>query len=221
MRYHYISLPLLVIAVNISGCSFIGKTVYQAKQPKVETESSITTWLSRNGISNKRVTAVEPASYLSALGFYGFHPMLFNRKGDFVSVGYNNDGRFCPKNVDEFLRTMKPGFERGDEHISNFLVYAIGKEADTAYPKLASFFSLSRSLDGRQSYSFTDYPAYDYTLVIPFSIFMGKTLQVKKMKTFLEAVSQNQHATINIILMNLDKQSWWGAEWINKINIEV
>ena len=204
-----------------SACSFIAKTVNHARKPKKETAESIVAWIEKQNIHCKNITTVAPSSFYNAIFLYGSGPMIFNKKGAFVSVGYNADVRFCPKGVDEFLISLYPGFEIGDEHLSNYLIRTVNNIEDTVYPRLHEVISFSRDLSGNDDTCFNDLNNYDYTLLLPFSIFMGNTIQVKKIKTFLKAVAQNQSARIKVVMVNFDKQEWWGEEWLKKINIEV
>lgn len=205
----------------MGGCSFVAKSVNNVKKPKVESAASIIKWLDDYNFKNRNVATIVPSSYYSAVLMYSQGPMLFNKKGEFVSVGYNYDGKFCPKGVDEFLKTLYPGFEKEDDNLSNYLLYITNGVQDTTYPSLQNISSFSRDVYGHAATSLMAQADTDYTLVLPFSIFMGHTSQVKKLRTFLNAVAQNQSARINIILLNYDKQLWWGEEWLNKISIEI
>jgi hypothetical protein len=144
-----LQIVVIVCLMCFTGCSFIAKTVNHARKPRVETPVTIINWLEKGGIYNKNIATVEPSSFYSAGSRYDRGPMLFNKKGDFVSVGHNYDGKFCPKGVDEFLRSLYPGFEKGDATIFNYLLYG-SNNSDTAYPKLSEVFSFSRGIDGAE-----------------------------------------------------------------------
>jgi hypothetical protein len=213
----------ITVVVNIvvfAGCSFIAKTVNHARKPRIERPVTIINWLEKAKIYNKNIATVEPSSFYLAFTRYNRGPMLFNKKGDFVSVGYNYNGKFCPKSVDEFLKSLYPGFEKGDPTLSNYLLYT-SNNSDTVYPKLEQVFKFSRDINGAEGFHLKQAGDVDYTLILPFSIYSGNTIQVKKLRTFLKAVGENRSARINIILLNFDKQQWWGAEWGKKINIYV
>jgi hypothetical protein len=207
-------------ACLLDGCSFIAKTVHHVKNPKIETAQSIKTWLQKEKISVEKILTVDPSRYFYVMSRYG-GPMLFNEKGNFVSVGYNSDPKFCPKGVKEFLSTLTPGFEKNDEHLFNYIAYRINNRPDTLYPTLNKVYSFARDLYGNEVFAPITFGSRNYTLVVPFTIFSGNTIQTSKMRAFINACRQNASAKIDIILVNFDKQEWWGKEWNEKIHIEV
>jgi hypothetical protein len=204
-----------------AACSFIAKTVNHVKKPKVETAQSIKAWLQKEKISSDKILTVDPSNFYHVFLLYGERPMLFNERGVFVSVGYNSDPKFCPKGVKEFLSTLTPGFEKNDEHLFNYIAYRINNRPDTLYPTLNKVYSFARDLYGNEVFAPITFGSRNYILVVPFTIFSGNTIQTSKMRAFINACRQNASAKIDIILVNFDKQEWWGKEWNEKIHIEV
>lgn len=215
---HLFSLMFLVF---FTACQFIAKTVYNGKRPKTETPVSIQNWLQKQHVPFEKVLAVAAEKYYYAGIHYNYGPMLFNNQGDFVSVGYNYDGKFCPKSVDQFLETLVPGFEKNDDQLSNYMIYSRNNIPDTIYPTLKEIYKFSRDLNGNLPADTFQKKKADYTLVIPFAIFLGNTIQTQRVRLFVNAAKRNTAARINIILLNFDKQEWWGEEWNKKINIVV
>jgi hypothetical protein len=50
---------------------------------------------------------------------------------------------------------------------------------------------------------------------------MGSTFQTHDIRKNTNAIKDNTKARIRIILVNFDKQEWWGSEWIDKIKLEI
>jgi hypothetical protein len=215
------SFLIVVFSCLFSGCSFIAKTVNHVKKPKVETPQSIKLWLQKEKISIDKIFTVDPSKFYHTFPFYNHGPKLFNEKGIFISVGYNSDTKFCPKGVKEFLSTLTPGFEKNDEHLFNYIAYNFNNRPDTLYPTLDKIYSFCKDLYGNEIIVPIVFGSRNYTLIIPFELFAGDTIQTSEIRKLINACRQNTSTKIDIILINFDKQEWWGKEWNEKIQLEV
>jgi hypothetical protein len=205
----------------LCACGFIAKTVNHVKKPKVETAQSIKAWLQKEKINSDKIFTVDPSNFYHLFLLYGNRAMLFNEKGEFVSVGYNSDTKFCPKGVKEFLSTLTPGFEKNNEHLFNYIAYRINNRPDTLFPTLNKVYSFSRDLYGNEVFMPITFGPRNYTLIISFTLFSGDTTQASRMRDLINACRQNPSAKIDIILINFDKQEWWGKEWNERIHLAV
>lgn len=224
-------LPVIIV-LYCSGCNIIARKGYGAKRVKTESEHTIQNWLTEKGFNASNIVTVTPESYYDHLYGLPQNPFLFDRAtGNFLAIGYSN-GKYCPKDVDKSFSSVLP-YSLLKEKPDSFLIsesitipkgYSIKdkdkleKKQDTVSLKLTQFASSFRTLTGETVETLLK-AGTDYTLVIPFAIFLGKKLQVKDLKKYYYSALTNRSATIQIVFLNLDKQEWWGEEWDKKINI--
>ena len=222
---------ILITTFSI-GCGSIARIGYGAKKVQVENEQTIQKWLTEKGFNANNVVTVTPESYFEHLYGLPQNPLLFDKTtGNFLAIGYSN-GKYCPKDVDNSFSSVLP-YSLLKEKPDSFLIsesttipkgYSIKdkdkleKKQDTISLKLTQLASSFRTLTGEPVEKLLK-AGTDYTLVIPFAIFLGKKLQVKDLKKYYYSALTNRSASIQIVFLNLDKQEWWGEEWNKKINI--
>jgi hypothetical protein len=222
---------ILIISI-FAGCNFIARQGYGAKKQKIENRESIEDWLTERGFSKENVVCVGSEHYYDFATGLPQAPLLFdNATGNFLAIGFSN-GKYCPKDVDKsfskilpyylmnqkpdsFLisetRIVPPGVSIKDK--KNFAV-----EKDTLTLTLSTIVLPLKTLTGEKIKNLSKH-GDDFTLVLPFAIFLGDKLQVEDLKKFYFSALQNQFAKIGIVFLNLDKQEWWGKEWNEKIKI--
>ena len=234
---------VIFIIIITEGCSWIAKKGYGAKQPQIETEQSIFTWLHKYDLPTEEVVTVD------TLGFFNFFPslaqapLLFEKSGKFRAAGFSN-GKFCPQGVDVYLSRvdrletfntldsfiisesiMIPPEEveklgaLNESKIEELKKKAISKK-DTIRMNFNEINNLFYTLNGskRGKIKTSD---YDFILILPFAKFYGHRLQVKDLKKYYRSAANNPNAKFKIVFLNLDKQQWWGKEANNKININI
>jgi hypothetical protein len=222
---------ILITTFSI-GCGSIARIGYGAKKVQVENEQSIQNWLTEKGFNANNIVTVTPENYYDHLYGLPQNPLLFDRAtGNFLAIGYSN-GKYCPKDVDKSFSSVLP-YSLLKEKPDSFLIsesttippgYSIKdkdkleKKQDTLFLKFNRFSTSFRTLTGESVEKLLK-TGTDYTLVIPFAIFLGKKLQVKDLKKYYYSALTNRSASIQIVFLNLDKQEWWGEEWNKKINI--
>jgi len=229
LRYTIIS---LTVAALMWSCNNIARIGYGAKKSKAENKISIESWLEEKGFSRKNVWSISPEHYYDLSFGLPQAPMLFdNKTGNFLAVGFA-DGKYCPKEVDKSFAAVLPYNimkEKPDSFlISERIIIPPGgsiqnkesyvKEKDTTVLKIGKIFPSLRDLSGNEIIPGTMVDA-DYTLLLPFAVFLGNKLQVEDLKKFYFSALQNRFSRINIVFLNLDKQEWWGKEWNEKIKI--
>jgi hypothetical protein len=213
-------LIFFLLMATFCGCAFFTqKVVYQTKKPKTEDSNTIAKWLFRNKINADNIITVSPESYYTTGFFFSSGPMVYSIEGVFISIGYSKGLKFCPNGVYKEYSLIDKEREREGRY-KNFLIYwnADEKKVDTICPTINSLIRFARDLHGNQlSHSF--FSESQYKIIIAFSIFWGSHAQVKSIKEFIEAARNNTHK-VQIVLLNFDKQFWWGEEWLKRINIE-
>ena len=225
---------LFIIFIIIdSGCGIIARKGYGAKKPAKQNRESIESWLSKNGLSNTDIVSIKPDQYLDYLFGLPQAPLLFdNKTGNLLAIGFSN-GKYCPNEVDKSFSNLLPYNllkEKPDSLlISEKIELPPGvslndannyRKKDTVALKLTSLILPLRSLSGTDIEGIPDIK-YDYTLIVPFGIFLGNRHQVKDLRTFYFSAIGNRFASIKTIFLNLDKQEWWGSEWDDKTKIKL
>jgi hypothetical protein len=241
-----VSLFLIAVALLAVRCSFIAKIGHGARRPKIEDEESIRSWVNKKGVQNAEVVTSQPEDIYFFVPAYLNSIFLFNKSGTFLAVGYSQ-GKFCVANVDKTIAAIKPYHElinKPDSFIISYhhemQLFAPGDvlnhtkkeweqairekrdsfklKIDTLNLNLSFLLAKMRSLSGDQ-YNFKTNDSIDYYLVLPFAKFAGNWSQVRNLKKYFKAVSDNTSSNIQIIFLNLDKQEWWGKKWNEKIQI--
>lgn len=237
------SKSLLIIVFFFSSCNSIIKLVRGAHKPRIENEKSITNWLKKKN-NPYTVVSVAPESYDEFVPGYLGTPLLFTSIGRFLAVGVGN-GKYCTQPIDTYVGRLKPinqmarvpdsffvfisyHFPKGTvlpekrmsrEERNEFIKMAI-KKIDTVHLNYDSLSVSFRTLTG-DKYEINRGVEYDYILLMPFAKFIGARSNENNLKAYFNAVRSNNRCRIKVILINLDKQEWWGKEWQNKIRINI
>ncbi len=238
-------IPTLLITMICLGCSAIAKLGHGADKPKIENEKTINKWLHKRGFEEYDAVAVAPDHFYDFYPAYYSSIFLFDSSGRFHAVGWHQ-GRYCVKNVDLQIKNLKPvkdlnrlpddyirtqhytaiKIENWEKYSQDELIKIARKKIkklppvgyDTIYMHRDSITNVIRSFTGE---SVTDKlpKDYDYLLVLPFAKYEGKWSQVRNLRKYMKAAKLNTKATVKILLLNLDKQEWWGKEWNDEIKI--
>ena len=193
-----------LVSLNLSCGPTIKRLVWHAKKPKVETEASLRKFLQKEDITIEEIYCPKPESYFSYY-WYASPGQLFNKKNEFLTyISFQGNG--CMVNYSKLLNTIKP---------NNKSLRYDGEKKDSV--DFHQFIQDLVFVNGKNHPLSID--SADYLLVIPFRKYLGNTLQTNDMRTFIKAAQTNPNSKIKIVLLNFDKQKWWGGEWINKIKI--
>jgi hypothetical protein len=216
---------LLFVTINaIIGCgSALVKLANNPKKPKQESSTSIKEWLSENNVPPYQVLTVVPDKfYTYAIYLNNYKPFIFKRGGTFVSYGYSN-GVSCYKSFPEILMNLTP-IDSLSSFPSDYIIheYQVNaeKKKDTVHYDLNTIYKNLRDTNG-DSISSEFINSNDYVVVLPFAIYQGNTIQVKDVKKYIKAILKNQRSKIQIVLLNFDKQEWWGEEWNKRIELTI
>lgn len=217
------------IVLLYTSCSTIARMVNGVKKPKIETSENIMNWLENEGIRNETTASICPEAFFDYFNMQLGSPLIYYKKNnEFISTEYCN-GRYCYRSLPAFLENISPA-ETGNNTWQKTKVQEdsiIPKDMqDNLYyikPGDYIFNNLDKhlyDLNGNKLKSLQNINA-DYLVVIPFSKYMGATIQTSNMRKALAAIKKNTKCRISVLLLNLDKQKWWGKEWNEKIKISI
>jgi hypothetical protein len=222
---------IVLLACGIS-CGFVARKGFGAKKPKTENKTTITEWLQNNAFSTDNIVSALPQNYYDFMPGLSQAPLLFDRRtGNLLAIGFSN-GKYCPKDIDKSFSSVLP-YQMMKEKPDSFLISetiiippGVSIKSKSKYESKKDTLRLSlpemtkkiMTLGGDPVNSISD-AEDDYTLILPFALFLGEKLQLKDLKKFYFSARINRFAKIRIVFLNLDKQEWWGEEWNKKINI--
>jgi len=183
-------------------------------------------------LSAENIVSVSPQYYYDFMPGFSQAPLLFDRhSGNLLAIGFSN-GKYCPKEIDKSFSSVLPYQmmkEKPDSVlISETIIVPPGvsikdkdkfeRKKDTLRIRLLEIEKKILSLTGEPFHKISS-PEDDYTLIVPFAVFLGDKLQLKDLKKYYFSSISNRFAKIKVVFLNLDKQEWWGEEWLKKINI--
>jgi hypothetical protein len=222
----FLTICLLVLYFILPSCNVV-KVVSNIHQPKVENITSITNWVNKKKIFADEIVAISPGNFYKL--FFQFQlsknfPFVFKGNGTFVSYGYSN-GVTCYRSFPEILKNLKP-LSNISSFPSNYILNEYKNDSgvivsDTTFLYLKKLFESFTDLTGKRQVNYVQDSSVDYIVLIPFALYMGSTFQTHDIRKNTNAIKDNTKARIRIILVNFDKQEWWGSEWIDKIKLEI
>jgi hypothetical protein len=208
--------------MQLYACSTVTRMVNGVKKPKTETPESITKWLEKKNINNDIVASVQPESFFDYFFMLMGSPIVYYKSDcGFISTEYCN-GRYCYRSLPAFLENITPA-ETGTNTWQNYIdedsIQLKEKEEAVSYI-IDSLNNHLCDLNGNKINSLQTIDA-DYLVIIPFAKYMGATIQTSNMRKALAAIRKNTKSRITVLLLNLDKQQWWGKNWNEKIKISI
>jgi hypothetical protein len=236
---HLVAFVLIVCSTVLCiGCGIVSRIVNDAKNPRIEDEKSIQQWLNKNDLKVDYVATVKPESFFSYYRFLAISKgtgYIFKADGSFTSLGHPN-GKYCYKTFPELMQSLNPldssSFSGDNFIIAQYKIPVVIKEAntrntpktvdsifrDTTYYHLDTIYHELRDLKGNMLYDLMP-SGTDYLVVIPFAKYLGSTIQTKDILNTIKGIKANKQARIRVVLLNMDKQKWWGTEWNNRIQL--
>ena len=221
-----LAICLLILYIALTSCNMV-KVVSNIQQPKVENITSITNWVNKKKIVADEIVAISPGNFYKL--FFQFQlsknfPFVFKSNGTFVSYGYSN-GVVCYRSFPEILKNLKP-LNNISSFPSNYFLNKYTNDSgvvvsDTTFLYLKKLYESFTDLTGKRQINYAQNSLVDYIVLIPFALYMGSTFQTHDIRKNINAIKDNKKARIHIILVNFDKQEWWGSEWIDKIKLEI
>jgi hypothetical protein len=235
---------LIIFLILFESCSWIAKKGYGARKPQIETEQSIITWLNKHDLPTEEVVTVDTNGFFNFFPSLAQAPLLFEKTGKFRAAGFSN-GKYCPQGVDLYLSHVDTGqnmFNNLDSFIISETITIPPDKAqklgtlnkakleelkknadhkkDTVRMNFHDISQLFYSLKGEKLNNI-EIADYDFVLVLPFAKFYGNNLQIKDLKKYYRSAKKNSNTRFKFIFLNLDKQSWWGKDANDRIDISI
>jgi hypothetical protein len=219
-------LVFILIASLILSCNLFYKTVTGFRNPKLHETADIISFAENHGLTQGAQYMVNGDDYLKefeAINFVspGTYFLLFDSLGNFTKITPDNS---TSRTLERIKVSDLPAFYRKFEtqaalidssHRSAWLDYYNTQHVDSFLKKIISIKPISEDrivLTSRKK---------DFTLIIPWAIFMGKKDQLKAIHSYLSGIKKNQHSTFNIIFINYDarKDCKNGAEFVKNFSL--
>ncbi len=223
MRNFFISILIL----NLFGsCSLIRNGFIGTTNPKIETPKSIMSFIKSENLDGDKIFTIAPDSFHHSLNYLFFGVFIFDWKGNYLSFG-SSKGKYCFNSLDDSIKNLNPLIDTGHTSSNYSLIKRMNSLDnknftvfyDTIHLELKTLSNQFRNLDGTDpSFSASN---SDYVLLIPFALYYGRKIQTKEMRRYIKATQKNKGVTFQIVLLNLDKQEWWGEDWNERNNFKV
>jgi len=214
-----LNLIVVIIFIGLLSCSIIKKE--HITQPKVEYAASINHWLKSNDLFYQfYILSLAPEFFTNFnLGIeIGINPIIYSPKIKMLML-YNGCTRdSCMKHVEAYINNLKPLKFAQTGGASNSV-----EKKDSLGFKGICFDSLNiylKTLDGKNQ-NLPLNTNVDYFLILPFAKFFGNKKQLSDLKSFCNAAKSNKYSKFTIVLLDMDKQKWWGKEWNKKIDFSI
>lgn len=210
---------LVVSAALIFGCSII-KTEH-IKPPGIENERSINRWLkSTQLLDNDYIVLTLAPEFYFNFEFSSkikFTPLFYPFKSRSILVYNGCTTKICMNQLRSFTEGINPSTMYNPDVIKDsILTIEKGLSFEkVVYESFANYFCTTKG----EKYTLHQDSLLDYYLILPFTTFFGTKTQIRDMKSFLTATYSNTKSKFKVILLNMDKQEWWGKEWNEKIEL--
>lgn len=208
------------------SCNSIYKIVTGYRNPKLQETTDIIRFAEKNGFAEGTQYMINEGDYIK--NFETFNQvsattyfLLFDSLGNFTKViPDNSTSRTLERIKTSDLPTFYRKFEMQAAFIDSsyrnaWLAYYNSLHVDSFLKKMISIKPISED-------RFALTPGKkDFTLIIPWAIFMGKKDQLKAIHSYLKAIKKNQHSTFNVIFINYDarKDCKNGAEFVRNFTL--
>lgn len=231
---------LLLIALIVTGCQPLFRTANNVKTPKYESEASIRKWLMKNNIENIQIASINPEKYFSLFPGFVNTPLLFDNNGRFLAYGFVA-GKGCTAPIYDQLALLPSPFllnnpppsyiinesyslPKGTDYKKlnrNELKALAQKTVDTFHLRFSHIQNELRTLNGEEIMYNLNPLQNGYILVYPFAKFMDGKSSLNEIKKYSAVIKKNNKTHIRLLLINLDKQTWWDNKWKNEIKISI
>lgn len=205
MKKHVV---IFVTLLNLS-CNLFYKTVTGFRNPKLQDISDIKAFAENHGITEGVQYMVNVDDYFKNFEAINFvssdtYFLLFYSVGNFTKI---TPDQSTNRTLEQIKLSDLPAYYRKFEmqsalidslhratwfdyynklHVDSFLKRAIVISRKTDNPHLQNT------------------PKKDFTLIIPWAIFMGKKDQLKSIHGYLSSINKNQYSTFDILFINYD-----------------
>lgn len=191
-------LPLVIVSLILlaffpSCKTFILKSLYGIKKPKVESERSILKYASKKGLLQDNIFTLNQDDWTWAVQNISFAKsipdiMVFDKNGNLLK--YREESQ-CNAKAFSFLLSLT-------------------KESKFEYDSLLTMKDLTiklKDLKGNIA-SFTINDSTDYYVFIFWAVWIGR-LNKDHVKEWETDAHNNNNCSIKVVKVNMDKQEWW------------
>jgi len=185
---------LFILLAFLPSCkTFILKSLYGIKKPKVESERSILKYASKKGLLQDNIFTLTQDDWTWAVQNISFAKsipdiMVFDKNGNLLK--YREESQ-CNAKAFSFLSSLT-------------------KENKFEYDSLLTMKDLTtklKDLKGNNT-SFTINDSTDYYVFIFWAVWIGR-LNKDNVKEWETDALNNKNCSIKVIKVNMDKQEWW------------
>ena len=185
---------LLILLAFLPSCkTFILKSLYGIKKPKVESEISILKYASKKGLLQDNIFTLTQDDWTWAVQNISFAKsipdiMVFDKNGNLLK--YREESQ-CNAKAFSFLLSLT-------------------KESKFEYDYLLTMKDLTtklKDLKGNNT-SFTINDSSDYYVFIFWAVWIGR-LNKDHVKEWETDAHNNNNCSIKVVKVNMDKQEWW------------
>ena len=185
---------LFILLVFLPSCkTFILKSLYGIKKPKVESERSILKYAFKKGLLQDNIFTLSQDDWTWAVQNISFAKsipdiMVFDKNGNLLK--YREESQ-CNAKAFSFLSSLT-------------------KESKFEYDSLLTMKDLTtklKDLKGNNT-SFTINDSTDYYVFIFWAVWIGR-LNKDHVKEWETDALNNKNCSIKVIKVNMDKQEWW------------
>lgn len=194
-------LPLFIVSLILlaflpSCKTFILKSLYGIKKPKVESERSILKYASKKGLLQDNIFTLTQDDWTWAVQNISFAKsipdiMVFDKNGNLLK--YREESQ-CNAKAFSFLSSLT-------------------KESKFEYDSLVTMKDLTiklKDLKGNNT-SFTINDSTDYYVFIFWAVWIGR-LNKDHVKEWETDAHNNNNCSIKVVKVNMDRQEWWNKK---------
>jgi len=188
----------IALSFLLSGCSMIiGKVFYGVQKPKVETETSLLSYLQKKKLSTDHVFCVPIEAFKETFSLgKGQIPevFIFNKKGEYIPYG---DEWACNANAFDFIANLNDT----TNYTTSDLIHR------------DSLFANFRNLDSTKlsSETLATIKERNFVVVTFWAKYIGK-LNKTKIREWEKQAKENTNTKITFVKLNLDIQEWWNIK---------
>ena len=221
--------PVLFLVISITfSCNNIYKIVTGYRNPKLQETTDIISFAEKHGFAQGAQYMINGGDYIKNFETFNLvspatYFLLFDSVGNFAKVIPDNSTsrtleRIKVSDLPTFYRKfeMQTAFT-DSSHRTAWLDYYNTLHVDSFLKKVITIKPISEARFVHTS------GKKDFTLIIPWAIFMGKKDQLKAIHSYLKGIKKNQHSTFNIIFINYDarKDCKNGAEFVRNFSFRM
>lgn len=202
--------PALILVAFLSlSCNHAYKFVTGFRNPKTQRSTDIISFAENHRLTEGMQYMVNNEDYLKnfqAISFVSSNTyfLLFDSLGNFTRITPDNSNAHTLERV---KLSELPVYYRKFE-IQSALIDSLHRVAWFNYYHTLHIDSVLKRAIAINKKSDSQYlqnkPKKDFTVIIPWAIFMGKKDQLKTINNYLSAIKKNQHSAFDIIFINYD-----------------